>query len=150
MVIWIIISTVVGLAAIVLALVLTSWVKKQDAGNETMKEIAGFIRDGAIAFLKEEYRYMLIVLGLLFIAIIIGINLLTAALFLFGALLSVLAGAIGMNVATLGNVRTASAAQREGMGSALKIAFRSGAVMGLCVAGLGLFGIGASLILLGL
>lgn len=146
---WILISTLVGLAAILLSLFLTSWVKKQDAGNERMKEIAGFIREGAMAFLKQEYVYMVAVLAIMFVVILLGINLLTACLFLFGALLSVLAGAIGMNVATLGNVRTASAAQREGMGKALQVAFRSGAVMGLSVAGLGLFGIGLSLILLG-
>ena len=146
---WVLFSTLAGVAAILLAIFLTSWVSKQDAGNATMKELSGFIREGAMAFLKEEYRYMIIVLAVMFIAIIFGINFITAVLFLFGAALSVAAGAIGMNVATLGNVRTAAAAQTDGIGKALKIAFRSGAVMGLCVAGLGLFGIGLSLILLG-
>ncbi len=146
---WILISTLVGLAAIILSLFLTQWVKKQEAGNARMQEIAGFIREGAMAFLKQEYKYMVAVLAVMFLVIGFGINFLTGGLFLFGAILSVLAGAIGMNVATLGNVRTASAAQSHGMGKALQIAFRSGAVMGLCVAGLGLFGIGASLIFLG-
>lgn len=146
---WIYGSTAVGILAIVLALFLTGWVKKQDAGSERMKEIAGYIREGAIAFLKQEYIYMVAVLAVMFLIIGLGIDFLTGGLFLFGAVLSTLAGAIGMNVATMGNVRTARAAETHGIGRALQIAFRSGAVMGLCVAGLGLFGIGASLIFLG-
>ena len=146
---WIIGATLSGLLAIGLAYFLTTWIIKQDTGTERMKEISGFIREGAMAFLKQEYMYMVVILTVFFIIIFIGINSTTAFLFLFGAILSVLAGAIGMNAATQGNVRTAAAAQNQGMGAALKVAFRSGAVMGLAVAGLGLFGIGLSLTLLG-
>lgn len=146
---WIIGSTVAGALGILLALFLTSWVSKQDAGNDRMKEISGFIREGAMAFLKKEYVYMVIILAIFFVVILIGLGLATAILFLFGALLSVLAGAAGMNAATNGNVRTAAAAMNHGMGAALKVAFRSGAVMGLAVAGLGLFGVGLSLVALG-
>lgn len=146
---WIIGSTVAGALGILLALFLTSWVSKQDAGNDRMKEISGFIREGAMAFLKKEYVYMVIIMAIFFVVILIGLGLATAILFLFGALLSVLAGAAGMNAATNGNVRTAAAAMNHGMGAALKVAFRSGAVMGLAVAGLGLFGVGLSLVALG-
>ena len=93
--------------------------------------------------LKREYKIMVIVIAVLFLLIGFGLgNWVTAVLYVFGALLSVLAGFFGMKVATLGNVRTAHAAQESGMNKALKIAFRSGAVMGLAVTGLGLFGIG--------
>lgn len=147
---WILGTTLSGLLAIILAFFLTTWIVKQDAGTDRMKEISGFIREGAIAFLKQEYVYMIVILAVFFIIIFFGLNATTAFLFLFGAFLSVLAGAVGMNAATQGNVRTAAAAQSKGMGAALKVAFRSGAVMGLAVAGLGLFGIGLSLILLGI
>lgn len=146
---WILATTLSGALAILMAVLLTIWVGKQDTGTDRMREIAGFIREGAIAFLKREYLYMVAIMSVLFLLIFFGLNAQTAFLFLFGALLSVLAGAFGMNAATKGNVRTAAAAQSSGMGAALKIAFRSGAVMGLAVAGLGLFGIGLSLIFLG-
>ena len=107
-----------------------------------MKEIAGYIREGAMAFLRREYKTMAIVIVALFLLIGVCINWVTAVLYVCGALLSVLAGFFGMKVATLGNVRTANAARESGMNKALKIAFRSGAVMGLCVSGLGLFGLG--------
>ncbi len=107
-----------------------------------MTEISGFIREGAFAFLKREYKSMAIVIVVLFIVIGIALDFTTAVLYLFGALLSVLAGFFGMNVATKGNVRTAAAAKDSGMNKALKVAFRSGAVMGLCVSGLGLLGVG--------
>lgn len=146
---WILAATLSGALAIAMAVFLTVWITKQDTGNDRMREIAGYIREGAMAFLKREYIYMVAIMSILFLVILFGINLQTAFLFLFGAILSVLAGAFGMNAATQGNVRTAAAAKNSGMGSALKIAFRSGAVMGLAVAGLGLFGIGFSLFLLG-
>ncbi len=147
---WIIFAAATGAAAIIMAIILTGWISRQNAGNERMKEISGYIREGAIAFLKREYIYMVIIICVLFFVLGFGIGWTTAVLFIFGALLSVLAGAIGMNVATMGNVRTAQAAAEGGMGKALSIAFRSGAVMGLAVAGLGLFGIGMILILLGI
>ena len=128
-------AAVIGLIA---AVGLAAWIKQADEGNDRMKEIAGYIREGAMAFLKREYRIMAIVI--IVIALLIGIGLqsvTTAILYVVGALLSVAAGFFGMNVATLGNVRTANAAQESGMNKALKIAFRSGAVMGLAVTGLG-------------
>ena len=134
------IAAVVGL---IVAFCLASWISKADEGTDRMKEIAGFIREGAMAFLRREYKTMVIVIVVLFLLIGFGLqNWTTAVLYVIGALLSVLAGFFGMNVATKGNVRTANAAKEAGMPKALKIAFRSGAVMGLCVSGLGLLGLG--------
>ena len=129
---------------------LATWVGKQDAGNNKMKEISGYIREGAFAFLKKEYKSMVIVIAVLFVLIGFAIDWTSAILYLIGALLSVLAGFFGMNVATKGNVRTASAAMNGGMPKALKVAFRSGAVMGLCVTGLGLLGLSAVFVVLDL
>ena len=134
-----VIAAVIGL---VVAFCLAAWIKKADEGTDRMKEIAGYIREGAMAFLRREYKTMAIVIVALFLLIGVCINWVTAVLYVCGALLSVLAGFFGMKVATLGNVRTANAARESGMNKALKIAFRSGAVMGLCVSGLGLFGLG--------
>ena len=135
-----VIAAVIGL---IVAFCLAAWIKKADEGTDRMKEIAGFIREGAMAFLRREYKTMVIVIVVLFLLIGLGLqSWTTAVLYLCGALLSVLAGFFGMKVATLGNVRTANAARESGMDNALKIAFRSGAVMGLCVSGLGLFGLG--------
>lgn len=136
----------VAIAAAIIALVfaygLSSWITKVDEGNDRMKEIAGYIREGAMAFLTREYKTMVIVIVVLFVLIGFGLhNWITAVLYLVGALLSVLAGYCGMSVATKGNVRTAQAAHEGGMSKALKVAFRSGAVMGLCVTGLGLLGL---------
>ena len=136
------IAPIAAIIGLIVAFALASWIKKADEGTDRMKEIAGYIREGAMAFLKREYRTMIIVIAILFLLIGFGISWVTAFLYLVGALLSVLAGFFGMNVATLGNVRTACAAKDSGMPKALKIAFRSGAVMGLCVAGLGLLGLG--------
>ena len=135
-----VIAAVIGL---IVAFCLAAWIKKADEGTDRMKEIAGYIREGAMAFLKREYKTMVIVIVVLFLLIGFGLqSWTTAILYVCGALLSVLAGFFGMKVATLGNVRTANAARESGMDKALKIAFRSGSVMGLCVSGLGLLGLG--------
>ena len=142
------IAPVVGIVALCVAYVLASWIGKQSTGNERMTEIAGFIHEGAMAFLKREYRTMVIVVIALFIILGLGINWVTAILYVCGAAFSVLAGFFGMQVATKGNVRTAWAAE-EGGNKALKVAFRSGSVMGLCVVGLGILGVGLAFALLG-
>ncbi|MGI6177736.1 MAG: sodium-translocating pyrophosphatase [Eubacterium sp.] len=129
----------IGLAV---AFALATWVGRQDAGNERMREISGYIREGAMAFLHSEYKIMAIVIVLLFIVLGLFVSWVTAILYVIGACLSVLAGFFGMNVATKGNVRTANAAMTHGMPKALAVAFRSGSVMGLCVSGLGLLGLG--------
>ena len=135
-----VIAAAIGL---IVAFCLAAWIKKADEGTDRMKEIASYIREGAMAFLAREYKTMIIVIAILFLLIGFGLqSWTTAILYVCGALLSVLAGFFGMKVATLGNVRTANAARESGMDKALKIAFRSGAVMGLCVSGLGLLGLG--------
>ena len=137
------VAPVAALVGLIVAFCLASWISKADEGTDRMKEIAGYIREGAMAFLKREYKTMAIVIVVLFLLIGFGLqSWTTAVLYVIGALLSVLAGFFGMNVATKGNVRTANAARESGMPKALKIAFRSGAVMGLCVSGLGLLGLG--------
>lgn len=136
---------------LVVAFCLAAWILKADEGTDRMKEIAGYIREGAMAFLRREYKTMVIVIVVLFLLIGLGLqSWTTAVLYVCGALLSVLAGFFGMKVATAGNVRTANAARESGMNKALKIAFRSGAVMGLCVSGLGLFGLGLVVVVLDL
>jgi K(+)-stimulated pyrophosphate-energized sodium pump len=134
--------------ALIVAFALASWVKGRSAGTERMSEIAGHIREGAFAFLKSEYKFMIIVVALVFILLFFFVSKVTAVLYLIGAGFSVLAGFFGMYVATLGNVRTANAARESGMSRALKVAFRSGAVMGLCVAGLGLLGLSVIFVVL--
>ncbi|MGN0659616.1 MAG: sodium-translocating pyrophosphatase, partial [Emergencia sp.] len=137
------VAPVAAAIGLIVAFCLASWIGKADEGTDRMKEIAGYIREGAMAFLKREYKTMVIVIVVLFLLIGFGLqSWTTAVLYVIGALLSVLAGFFGMNVATKGNVRTAAAAKDSGMPKALKIAFRSGAVMGLCVSGLGLLGLG--------
>ena len=124
----------------------SSWVAKQDPGNEKMQKIAGHIAEGAMAFLKAEYKiliwFVVAVAGLLALTAdsnlshpIVGLS------FVVGALCSALAGFIGMKVATKANVRTANAA-RTGLGKALEIAFAGGSVMGMGVVGLGVLGLG--------
>lgn len=145
---YIIIAAVCGVGALLFALFLARDISKQNAGNEKMKEISGYIRDGAMAFLKKEYKYLAIFIGIVTIIIIIFLQWQTALSFVLGALFSILAGYFGMRVATNANVRTAEGA-RHGQKQALKIAFSGGAVMGMCVVGLGVFGVAILYIILG-
>ena len=135
-------APVLGICALLFAFYLTKKVGKQDAGTDRMKEIAAFIHEGARAFLTAEYKILVVFVAVLFVLIGIGIGKwVTAVCFLVGALFSTAAGYIGMNVATKANVRTAAAAKDSGMNKALSIAFSGGAVMGMCVAGLGALGV---------
>ncbi len=146
-----VIAVCAAIVGLLVAAILAAWIKKSDEGTDRMKEISGYIREGAFAFLKREYKIMAVVIIVL--ALLIGFGLqsvTTALLYVFGAVFSVLAGFFGMNVATWGNVRTANAAKESGMNKALKIAFRSGAVMGLAVSGLGLLGLGVVMVALDL
>lgn len=136
-------APVIGILALVFAMYKVNYVEKMNPGNDRMKEIASYIEEGAMAFLKREYRAISIFVIVLFIILIFAINWQTAISFVFGALFSVLAGYNGMNVATKANVRTANAAKEGGMNRALNIAFSGGAVMGMSVVGLGLLGVGA-------
>jgi K(+)-stimulated pyrophosphate-energized sodium pump len=129
------------------------WVTKQDAGNDKMKEIAGYIAEGAMAFLKAEYRILSIYV--LIAALLLGFmgysnpdsHWTIAVSFIIGAIFSVSAGYIGMRIATKANVRTAQAA-RTSLSKALAVSFGGGSVMGMGVAGLAVLGLGGLFIVL--
>lgn len=136
-----IVAPIVGVVALLFALAKAKFVVKQNAGNDRMKEIASHIEEGAMAFLRREYKALVIFVIVLAVILAVGINVKTAGCFIVGALFSVIAGYVGMKVATKANVRTSNAAMESGMGKALDIAFSGGAVMGMSVVGLGIFGI---------
>ena len=135
-----------GLLALVFVFVKSAWVSKQDQGTDKMKRIAKNIADGAMSFLKAEYKILAIFVLAVSVLLFFkgnneeGSNGMVAFSFIVGAICSALAGFIGMKVATKANVRTTSAA-RESLGKALEVAFAGGAVMGLGVVGLGVFGL---------
>ena len=130
-----------GVLSLLFAGYLALKVSKADAGDDRMKEIAGYIHEGAMAFLMREYRTLALFILTVFIVVSLLINVSTAAAFLVGALFSILAGFFGMQVATRANVRTANAAKTS-QNKALEIAFSGGGVTGMSVVGLGLLGIG--------
>src|SRR5213082_2325397 len=132
-----------GLAAVAFAVVLIFLVLSKPAGNESMRQIAAAIQEGAAAYLNRQYT-VIAVIGVV-IAVVIGflINWKTAGLYIVGAVLSAVAGYVGMNIAVRANVRTAEAA-RGGVNAALQVAFRGGAVTGFMVVGLGLLGVSAA------
>ena len=141
---------ILGVVTLLFAAYLASKVSKQDAGTDRMKEIAGAINEGAKAFLMAEYKILVIFVAVLFVLIGVGIgNWITAICFVVGALFSTAAGYAGMTVATKANVRTANAAKEGGMNKVLSIAFSGGAVMGMCVAGLGVLGVSVIYIITG-
>jgi K(+)-stimulated pyrophosphate-energized sodium pump len=133
---------ILGVIGLVIAGAIYRYVKSQPDGNDEMRDLGEQIHDGAMAFLRREYTvlagFVVIVAVLLFLAI--GAQ--TAGAYVFGALSSVAAGFFGMKAATRANVRTSAAATNDGQGKALRVAFFGGAVMGLSVAALGLFGLG--------
>jgi len=133
-------APIAGVLALLFAWYLATNVSREDAGTPRMQDIAKAIQEGSMAFLRREYRSLAIFVSVLFIILAWQINLSTAVAFLYGALSSMLAGYIGMSVATKANVRTAAAA-RHGQNKALSVAFSGGAVMGMSVVGLGLMGI---------
>jgi len=136
----------IGLLSLFVALLFALYVKKQDEGTGRMVEISQYIRKGAMTFLNREYRYLVVYIIVVSIFLYLlsilseGVSHYTFIAFIVGAIFSALSGNIGMRIATLANVRTAKAVEKD-MHSGLKIAFSSGAVMGLTVVGLGLFGV---------
>ena len=127
--------------ALLFAFIKARGIARHDEGEPGMAEIAHAISEGADAFLKSEYKLLLIFIAIVFAGIWLGLgSITTAGAFLVGALFSVLAGYFGMKVATRANVRTANAARTGGINEALRVAFSGGTVMGMCVVGLGLIG----------
>ncbi|HEY9177005.1 MAG TPA: sodium/proton-translocating pyrophosphatase, partial [Flavipsychrobacter sp.] len=141
-----------GLLALLFTVIKSSWVSKQDAGTDRMKEIAKHIADGAMAFLKAEYKIMsyFVVIAAILLAIMGNQNAnsswIIAVAFIIGACFSAIAGFIGMRIATKANVRTAHAA-RSSLSKALNVSFTGGAVMGMGVAGLAVLGLGSLFII---
>ena len=135
-----------GVLALIFVFIKNSWVSKQEVGNEKMARIATNIADGAMSFLKAEYKILSIFVAAVAVLLFfkgqaeVGSNGMVAVSFIVGAICSALAGFIGMKVATKANVRTTNAAQTS-LGKALEVAFAGGAVMGLGVVGLGVLGL---------
>ena len=118
-----------------------NYINKKDAGTARMKEIAGWIQEGSRSFLKTEYKYLGIFVAVMSLLLSVFLGVKVGLTYVFGTLCSGLAGVIGMEIAVKANVRTANAAKNGGLIAAFPIAFRGGAVMGLMVVGLALFGI---------
>ena len=142
-----------GIIGLIWMAIQSAWVSKQDAGDAKMQELAGYIADGAMAFLKAEWKvlaYFVVIAGALLAwsgTLVETSSPIIAISFIIGAVLSALAGYIGMNIATKANVRTTQAA-RTSLSQALKVSFTGGSVMGLGVAGLAVIGLGSLFILL--
>src|ERR1700712_5924316 len=139
---------VMGLVGIFFMLGKSAWVTKQDAGDATMTELSGYIADGAMAFLRAEWKVLsyFVVVAMILLAwsgtTVATSSPIIAGSFLIGAFLSAFAGYLGMRIATKANVRTTQAA-RTSLAQALKVSFTGGTVMGLGVAGLAIIGLGS-------
>ncbi len=142
-----------GVIGLIVMIMKSSWVSKQDAGEDNMKELAGYIAKGSMAFLKAEWKvlgYFVVIAAVLLAysgTLVPDSHPTIAIAFIIGAVLSAFAGWVGMNIATKANVRTTQAA-RTSLAKALKVSFNGGAVMGLGVAGLAVLGLGSLFIVL--
>jgi len=135
-------AVILGIVGFAAAVALYNKVKAEPVGNEVMADIADSIHNGAMAFLRREYRVLAIFIGAVFLLILAGMGIQTALAFVGGALCSMTCGFIGMKAATRANVRTTEAARLHGQAKALEVSYNGGAVMGLSVASLGLVGVG--------
>jgi len=131
-----------GVLGLIIVVIIYQWITKQDGGSGAVKKIGEQIHIGAIVFMKREYKMLSIFASVLLVLLYIFLGAASALCFLVGAVTSATAGYIGMNTATIANVRTAQAAHDKGSASALTVAFFGGSVMGLSVAALGLLGLG--------
>jgi K(+)-stimulated pyrophosphate-energized sodium pump len=142
-----------GIIGLLYTLIKFNWVSRQDAGTDRMKEISNYIAEGAMAFLKAEYK--ILTYFVIIVALLLGVmgysdknsHWSIAVAFIIGALFSALAGFIGMKIATRANVRTAQAA-RTSLSKALQVSFTGGSVMGMGVAGLAVLGLGGLFIII--
>lgn len=137
-----IVSIATGVIGLLFAAYLFNWVIKKPAGSEKMREISRLIHEGAMVYLNRQYRTIFIFMIFVFIALTLMVNIYVALAYIFGGFCSIVAGYIGMNAATRANVRTACAAADKDEPKALGIAFGGGAVMGMAVASIGVFGLG--------
>ena len=135
------IAPVSAILSLILGVVLYNYVSTKDPGTDRMKQIAGWIQDGSRAFLKTEYTYLGVFVIIMAVILSAALGFKIGITYIFGTVLSAIAGIIGMEVAVKANVRTANAAKNGGLIAAFPVAFRGGAVMGLMVVGLALFGI---------
>jgi K(+)-stimulated pyrophosphate-energized sodium pump len=144
-------APIMGMAGLIIAVLIYHYIKKQPVGNVKMAEIADEIHNGAMVFLKREYKvlavFMVVVFGLMLLAPVLGWR--TGVAFLGGAFCSIFAGLFGMQAATRANVRTAEAARSQGIAAALIVSYSGGSVMGLAVASLGLIGVGIAFMIWG-
>ncbi|MDD5447795.1 MAG: sodium-translocating pyrophosphatase [Actinomycetota bacterium] len=135
----------VSIVGVAFAAIYSRLVLKEDAGSERMREISKAIQEGALAFILREYRYVGMFIVVMAILLTVAMRKqdgwMMAICFVFGAVLSLSAGFVGLSISTRANARTTEGARSSGVNKALKIAFRSGAVMGLTVVGFGLFGL---------
>lgn len=142
-------APILGIIGLLVAGVLYAYVVKQPVGTAKMRELADAIHEGAMAFLKREYKILSVFIIVVFVSLFVFLGRQTAYAFLGGAICSILAGFFGMMAATKANVRTSAAANLSGQAKALSVAFSGGAVMGMSVAALGLIGIGVLFYLFG-
>jgi len=138
-----ILPPVLGLIGMIAAFIVYLLVMKYPDGEDKVKKIGDQIHSGALAFMKTEYKYLFVFIAILVILVWMALGVHSAIAVIVGAACSSLAGFIGMYAATKANVRTATAAQKDGQAAALSVSFYGGSVMGLCVASLGLIGLGA-------
>lgn len=134
-------TPVAGLIAVLFAVTLIRQINSHSPGNERMQDISRAVQEGAMAFLRREYSFLVIFVAVMFVVLGFARGWVTAGCFVVGAFCSIMAGFVGMRVATRSNARTTQAAT-QGANPALQVAFSAGAVMGMCVVGFGLLGLG--------